>query len=144
MKANRKGFTLIELLVVVAIIGILAGIILVGVGGALSKSRDSRRIAELRQIQNALELYRAKNGNYPAGPVANMVTTLTSGGTQVVKSVPTGVTPGGGLYEYYSAGVASYTLAVTLEDAANPEIARGAADGDGSAGCRVTKYCVSL
>ena len=66
---NRKerGFTLIELLVVIAIIGILAAVVLVSLNSARQKSRDARRIADIRQIQTALELYYNDNSGYPAG-----------------------------------------------------------------------------
>ncbi len=62
---NKKGFTLIELLVVMSVIAILAGIVLVSLGGFREKARDSKRIAELRQIQNLLEIYYTATGNYP-------------------------------------------------------------------------------
>lgn len=64
---NKKqhGFTLIELLVVIAIIGILAAVVLVSLNSARSKSRDSRRIADVRQVQTALELFYNDNGRYP-------------------------------------------------------------------------------
>jgi prepilin-type N-terminal cleavage/methylation domain-containing protein len=54
---NKKGFTLIEVLTVVAIIGLLASIVLVGLGSFRTRGRDTRRIADLRSTQNALELY---------------------------------------------------------------------------------------
>ncbi len=65
MSYAKKGFTLIELLIVIAIIGILASILLVSLGGARAAARDARRIADLRQVQGALELYYNKCGKYP-------------------------------------------------------------------------------
>ncbi len=66
IKNIQKGFTLVELLVVVAIIGLLAGIAIVSVNSVRIKARDARRIADIKQIQNALELYNnEKGGLYP-------------------------------------------------------------------------------
>ncbi|MBU1159826.1 type II secretion system GspH family protein [Patescibacteria group bacterium] len=44
-------------MVVIAIIGILASVVLASLNTARKKSRDARRIADLKQIQLALELY---------------------------------------------------------------------------------------
>jgi prepilin-type N-terminal cleavage/methylation domain-containing protein len=52
----RAGFTLIELLVVVAIIGLLASIILASLSTARQKGRDARRLSDLREMANTLEL----------------------------------------------------------------------------------------
>ena len=52
-----KGFTLIELLVVISIIGLLASVVVVSFPTSTKKSRDSRRIQELKQLQTALRLY---------------------------------------------------------------------------------------
>jgi len=62
---KNKGFTLVEMLIVVAIIGILSSMVIVGLGSARAKARDSRRISDIRQIQNALEIYYSENRNYP-------------------------------------------------------------------------------
>ena len=66
MIKNKKGFTLIEMLIVITIIAVLASLILVGMGGARAKTRDSRRIADLHNVMNALELYYSLNYAYPS------------------------------------------------------------------------------
>ena len=63
---SREGFTLIEMLVVIGIIGVLASLVLVGLGPARESSRDARRISNLNQIRNLLEVYYLKNNGYPA------------------------------------------------------------------------------
>ena len=67
---KRKGFTLIELLVVIAIIGLLATLAVVALNNARQKSRDARRISDIKQIQTALELYYNDEGNYPVEAAA--------------------------------------------------------------------------
>lgn len=57
MFSSKKGFTLIELLVVVAIIGLLASVIMVSLNSARAKGRDARRMSDIKQISNAIELY---------------------------------------------------------------------------------------
>ena len=68
--ADRKGFTLIELLVVIAIIGVLSTLAVVALNSARQKSRDSKRVADVKQIQTALELYFADNNSYPTEATA--------------------------------------------------------------------------
>ena len=64
-KKSKFGFTLIELLVVIAIIALLASIILIATNTARIRSRDAKRIADLRQIATAVSLYYSDNGHYP-------------------------------------------------------------------------------
>lgn len=78
---KQKGFTLIELLVVIAIIGILSAVVLVSLNSARQKSRDARRVSDVRQIMTAMELYYNDNGGYPDQGSANGNPTATSVGT---------------------------------------------------------------
>ncbi len=64
---GQGGFTLIEMLIVIAVIATLAGVVLTGVTGFMSAARDTRRVADLKNAQNFLELYFVKCGHYPGG-----------------------------------------------------------------------------
>lgn len=75
-KNKSKGFTLIELLVVISIISLLASLVLVALNNTRIKARDARRVADIEQLQKALEFYHHDNGFYPASqfggnPVTN-------------------------------------------------------------------------
>ncbi len=73
---NKKGFTLIELLVVIAIIGILSTLSVIALNNARQKSRDARRVADMKQVQTALELYYNDENGYPG--------TVTFNGTSAI------------------------------------------------------------
>lgn len=67
VRTGHRGFTLIEILIVVAIIAILASVVLVGLGPTQSLGRDARRVSDLHEVQNGLELYYNAKGQYPIG-----------------------------------------------------------------------------
>jgi len=70
---NLKAFTLIELLIVIAIIGILAGAILVAANPAkrLKQARDSQRKTDINSIANALVSYGTTIGSLPLSRIYN-------------------------------------------------------------------------
>lgn len=65
-RKNLWAFTLIELLVVIAIIGILAAIVLTALGTSRQKARDNRRLADMKGVVAAIELYNDQRGFFPA------------------------------------------------------------------------------
>ncbi len=58
---GEKGFTLIELLVVVTIIGILAAIVSVSVGGFTGQATTKSRKTSLFSVQNAVDTFNVDN-----------------------------------------------------------------------------------
>lgn len=66
-RKGERGFTLVELLVVIAIIGVLATLVLLQLGTARARARDTKRIADIAQYRSAIEqYYEDNNGTYPA------------------------------------------------------------------------------
>lgn len=130
-KRNQKGFTLIELLIVVAIIGLLATLAIVSLNTARQKANDTKRIADLKSMQTALELYwnGTGAGAYPGLDIdSNNATAgvfdnwgaLETGLNTYLPALPRD--PGTNRY-YYAAQVdqvsVRYILQSTLQDTAN-------------------------
>ncbi|MBH41479.1 MAG: hypothetical protein CL685_02095 [Candidatus Magasanikbacteria bacterium] len=127
---NKKGFTLIELLVVIAIIGLLSTLAVIALGSAREKARDAKRLADLKQMQTALEFYYTENSEYPESQVAQNLgagafTCLGNGGFDaagcddpIVGQVPVGPAAGE-KYTYTSADGTSYIITATLEGSSN-------------------------
>lgn len=161
---TKKGFTLIEILIVVAIIAILASVVLVGLGPTQRAGRDARRLSDLHQVQNALELYFNRCGYYPgtatcasnAAPAAgaagytNMSSALTGTASIGTPNIPVDPTNSGSLVYQYGATPAAaanqYTLAAQLEDVNNSALSSSiTGSSNGITGCGTTGlYCLSL
>jgi prepilin-type N-terminal cleavage/methylation domain-containing protein len=60
---KNKGFTLIELLVVIGIIGLLATLAVVSFGNAQQRSRDTKRLADIRAAISAFAAAAQDNTN---------------------------------------------------------------------------------
>ncbi|MCK6544936.1 type II secretion system major pseudopilin GspG [Myxococcota bacterium] len=65
-KKRQRGLTLIEILVVVTILGIIAGVIGINVVNALDDAKRDTAKVQLKNIGDALELYKIKFSRYPS------------------------------------------------------------------------------
>ena len=132
---KKAGFTLIELLVVIAIIGILSSVVLASLNSARLKARDARRVADLKQIQVALELYNDANSKYPTDIYAATDSLAPTYISQVPKDPQTGnpyayarPTSQTG---YHLGAVMEQAMTATTLDAADRNLDSGVAPGLG-------------
>lgn len=109
----QQGFTLIELLVVIAIIGLLASVVLLSLNSARAKSRDAKRLSDVRQLVSALELYFNDYNTYPtAGGLDDLVPSYIG----LVPTYPTPDDCGGSIntYNYTASGSTTSTYTLTF------------------------------
>ena len=88
---SERGFTLIELLVVIAIIALLSSVALIAFVSARKKSRNTKRLADMVQMLNGLELFNASNRGYPEDADANGIPDGLS--PKFVGTIPLAPTP---------------------------------------------------
>jgi general secretion pathway protein G len=105
---RERGFTLIEIMVVVVIIGLLAAIVAPNLIGNIDRAAVTRARADIRTIDNALNLYRLDNFRYPSTDeglealVTNPGEASAANWKQYLRSVPTD--PWNNEYQYASPG----------------------------------------
>jgi prepilin-type N-terminal cleavage/methylation domain-containing protein len=77
--SKRNAFTLIELLVVITIIGVLAGLAVPAINGALERAKQTSDVANARQLGIVLfQIANDENGAYPIGPRDNSGTRVAA------------------------------------------------------------------
>ena len=81
-RRREDGFTLVELMVVIVIIGLLATIVVLNVLPAGDRARVEKARADIETIDQALEVYKLQNFNYPS----------TTDGLQALLSPPASLT----------------------------------------------------
>ncbi|MFC1720709.1 type II secretion system protein [Patescibacteria group bacterium] len=129
---KTKGFTLIELLVVIAIIGILSSVVLASLNTAREKSRDAKRISDIKQIQLALELYYDTNSAYPT-ETQGIAILATDGFLPSTPTPPAGSGQAAYAYSGLNSGCTSYHLGAVLENTTHTVLPGSAADADAAA-----------
>ncbi len=146
--SDQRGFTLIELLVVIAIIGLLSSVVLASLNGARKKGRDARRLADLKQMQVALELYYGENNAYPvlttvnttmAGFITALTPLVTAG---AMPTVPTDPNSSGIYYYKTTAAGTFYCLGANLETTPLPSSSCNTSSSGLSGGAPTGNYVV--
>lgn len=65
-RTMRRGFTLLEVLLVIVILAMLAGVVIVSVGGTQDKAKkDTTTVLVTSEIPGALDRYKFDVGHYP-------------------------------------------------------------------------------
>lgn len=86
---DERGLTLIELLVVVVILGIIAAIAVVAIGGLIDNSRKDAQVSNAKQLLSAAKLYTSQN-TLESGEVVQLG--LLKGGATMTDSTDKGTT----------------------------------------------------
>ncbi len=120
MKTKSAGFTLIELLVVIAILGILTTLLVSNVAGVRERARDAQRKSDLKEIQNALQMYKQDQVT-PAYPVTydDLVAALEN--DKYLRNFPPDPLEGSYLYRQLSTDSLDYRLKACLENKSDPQ-----------------------
>ena len=89
LRSRQGGFTLIEIMVVVIIIGILISLVGTNIFPALEETEVTATEFQLKQIENALSMYRMKNARYPTTDEGlDALVNPPGGGTPFIDSIP--------------------------------------------------------
>ena len=78
MPIKKNGFSLIELMIAISIIALLSTIGIVVYTQATKDARNTKRVQDLIQVKNALEIYRTQHGTYPISANFSCVTVLNT------------------------------------------------------------------
>lgn len=98
MFRRQTGFTLLEILVSVSIIAVLTSILYLSFDDARNSSANKAMMTEFKEVQLALELYKAQNGSYPlpetTGTCGSGALIITSTDSTCTLPFITGLVPG--------------------------------------------------
>jgi general secretion pathway protein G len=102
-RRRERGMTLVEVMVVVVIISLVAGVVGVAVLNRLEKAREKVAFTQIKQIGEALELYKLSLRRYPSTAEGLQALTQPKGNEKpFMNSIPTD--PWGNEYVYIYPG----------------------------------------
>ncbi|MDX5298724.1 MAG: type II secretion system major pseudopilin GspG [Gammaproteobacteria bacterium] len=108
---NARGFTLIEIMVVLVILGLLVAVVAPNILGRSDQAKVTIARTQLKELSNALDLYKLDNNTYPSGEQGLEALVTKPGGYPeprnwnpdgYLKSLPTD--PWGNAYQYFAPG----------------------------------------
>ncbi len=77
---KRRGFSLIEMVIVILILGIIAAVAAPRMFDTAEQAEINTTRQQLAVLRNAIEMYRAQNGAYPAnGALPTAMSTMLNG-----------------------------------------------------------------
>jgi len=113
---KKRGFSLFELLIVISIIGILTAVVSVAYSGAQKKTRDTRRVEDLKLIQTAAEQYYSQTSYvYPTSTTGPWV---SGTGDTILAITPSEPKASWTAYKYTLTGTV-YCVCAKVEDTSN-------------------------
>lgn len=131
-KSLQRGFTIVEILVVIIIVGILAVLTIVSYNASQRTAQNTRTVAMVKSVTEALNGYYTKNGTYPVdAPGSSVEICLTQSSEGCGKlfttgdCTPYGITNPGTISEVESKGFLSEQLGSFLKTTI-PEISHPA------------------
>lgn len=119
-KRIQKKWNIWAIVIIVSFLGIglLSTLSIVALGSARLQARDARRVADIKEIQIALEMYYNDAGSYPV--TLNFGDSISYNGQTYISNIPTNPKPSDGNcpsdfeYKYASSDQKSYELTYCL------------------------------
>jgi prepilin-type N-terminal cleavage/methylation domain-containing protein len=124
---EESGFTLVELLIVMAIIAILVGITIAGLGYAMRRSRNIARMSAMSNLERSLQSYYSDYLQYPVTEVDAITNFIDSDGELEEYLEGSWEAPGGSVF-YYNTDDGTGSVPIYFTVCVNQEQSGGAID----------------